>query len=134
MTADASLPLHKAILTALKAVPVASGRVYDGVPVSPAFPYVSLGPFDALTEEADEYEGSDTTIQIDAWSRTPGSVEIKQIGRQIRETLHEAALSLDENQRLVAMTVDQVRYTRDPDGLTHHAIVTVRARTEPTTV
>ncbi len=129
--ADASLPFQKAILSALKTANIAGQRIYDAVPTSPTFPYVSFGPFDVLTEEADEYEGSDSTLQIDGWSRATGSVEAKQLGRAIRAALHGATLPLDENQRLVALTVPSVRYTNDPDGLTSHVIVTVRARTEP---
>lgn len=133
---DASLPLQKAIVAALKAhaglTALVGGRVYDGVPRSAAKPYVSYGPSDVLTEEADEYEGFDESLQIDAWSAGPGRVEIKKIGRAIHDALHETALSLDESQRLVALTVEQVRYLTEPDGLTQHAAVAVRARTEPT--
>ena len=96
----------------------------------------SLGPFDVTPEVADEYEGGDITFQIDGWSRGSGalvaSIEIMQIGRLIHGALHEQTLTLDEDQRMVALTVEQVRYSRDPDGITEHAIVTVRARTEPT--
>lgn len=138
--ADASLPLQKAILAALKADPTVNGlvggRIYDNVPATATMPYISFGPFDVLTEEADEYEGSDTSLQIDAWSgggATVGSVQVKQIGRAIRDVLHEANLTLDEDQRLVALTVDVIRYLRELDGITQHAAVTVRARTEPIT-
>lgn len=130
--ADASLPLQKAIVAALKAASTpAAGRVFDAISPSAAKPYISLGPFDVLTEQADEYEGSETTIQIDAWSAGPGSVEVKQLGRAIRAALHNATLTLEENQRLVSLTVEQIRYLRDPDGITQHAAVTVRALTEP---
>lgn len=134
-TADASLPLQKAIVAALKGAgavsAIVAARVYDTPPTVPTKPYLSMGPFDVLTDEADEYEGSETTLQVDAWSGGPGSVEVKQLGRAIRATLHQAVLTLDENQRLVALTVEQIRYLREPDGLTQHAAVTVRALTEP---
>lgn len=133
---DASLPLKKAIIAALKSgSAIAAGRNYDRAPPNPQFPYTTLGPFDALTEVADEYAGSDTTMQIDAWSRgTPplvASVEVMQIGRAIHAALHEQTLTLTENQRLVALTVESIRYLQDPDGITEHGVVTVRARTEP---
>lgn len=134
-TADASLPLQKAVVAALKNAVAVSAlvatRIYDTPPPTPAKPYVSMGPFDIITELADEYEGSETSIQVDAWSAGPSTVEIKQIGRAIRATLHNATLTLDENQRLVSLTVEQIRYLREPDGLTQHAAVTVRALTEP---
>lgn len=134
---DASLALKKAIIAKLKVgSAIAGGRNYDRPTASPTFPYTSLGPFDVLTEIADEYAGGDTSIQIDGWSRGTGatvaSVEIMQIGAAIHGALHEQSLTLEGDQRLVDLTVESVRYSRDPDGLTEHAIVTVRARTEPT--
>jgi len=128
---DASLPLQKAIVHELRTADIVADRVYDFVPEKPNFPYFSIGSIDVLTEEADEYEGSDTSIQIDGWSRTASSEEIKRMGRLARAALHGAYLTLDEDQRLVSMTVERVRYTVDPDGLTKHAIIAVRARTEP---
>jgi len=135
---DASLPLQKAILAALKAdatlQALVGGKIYDTVPPSAEMPYVSFGTFDVQTEDADEYEGSDSFIQIDAWSggeSVVGSVEAKKIGRAIRGALHHANLSLDEDQRLVDLTVDAVRYLRELDGITQHVAITLRARTEP---
>lgn len=132
---DATLPLQKAIVAALKeATPVSAlvgAKVYDNVPKSPEKPYVSIGPVDVLTEVADEYEGSDISFQIDGWSAGPKSVEVKQLGRAIRTALHEQSLELDENQRLVSLIVEQVRYLPEPDGISQHVAVTVRALTEP---
>lgn len=130
------LALKKAIIAKLKTgSAIASGRIYDRPPPTPTFPYTSLGVFDALTEEADEYDGADITFQIDVWARnTPtlaASVQVMQIGQAVRDALHEEELTLD-GARLVALTIDRVNYTQDPDGLTEHGIVTGRARTEPT--
>lgn len=133
--ADASLPLQKAVVARLKAdagvMAAAGARVYDGVPAGAVKPYVSMGPFDSLTVSAQAYEGSDTSMQVDGWADGPSTVPIKQLGRAIRAALHEADLVLDEDQRLVSLVVEMVRYLREPDSVTHHAVVTVRARTEP---
>lgn len=133
---DASLPLQKAIVAALKGHSSVSAlvgaRVYDHVPGGdPEKPYISYGSSDILSEIASEYTGHDETLQIDAWSAGPGKVEIKQLGRAIHKALHEQSLSLDENQRLVYLTVETVRYLPEPDFITQHAAVEVRARTEP---
>lgn len=132
---DATLPLQKAIVAALKGSSAVAGiigaKVYDNVPKSPEKPYISIGPIDVGTDVADEYEGSDTAFQIDGWSAGPKSVEVKQLGRAIRTALHEQALTLDEDQRLVSLTVDQVRYLPEPDGISQHVAVSVRALTEP---
>lgn len=132
---DASLPLQKAIVAALRsALPVkalVSQRVFDAVPSGAAKPYITIGPIDVLTDDAAEYEGSDSTIQIDGWSAGPSSVQVKQLGRAIRTALHNQEFTLDGNQRLVSMTVDQIRYFVEPDGITQHVAVSVRALTEP---
>jgi hypothetical protein len=137
MAVDASLPLQKKIIELLKAdagvAAIVSGRVYDSVPNPlPAFPYLSLGPEQMLTERADEYQGADISVQLDAWSRTPGRVEIKRLARAARELLDDRELTLDEDQRLVSLEHTRTAFLRDPDGLTHHAALTFRARTEPT--
>ncbi len=132
---DATLPLQKAIVAALRGdMPVAAlvgTKVYDNVPTAPVKPYISIGPIDVLTEVADEYEGSETTIQIDGWSAGPKSVEVKQLGRAIRTALHEQNLELAEDQRLVSLIVEQIRYLPEPDGISQHVAVSVRALTEP---
>lgn len=136
--ADASWSLQVAIVAALQAdatvASLVTDRIFD-VPrqsTPPAMPYISIGSFDTLTEVADDYEGSDTSIQIDGWDAGPGSKGIKVLGRAIRAALHEKDLSLADNQRLVQLTVDRIQYLREPDGVTQHAVVTVRALTEPT--
>src|SRR5688500_11924265 len=44
-------------------------RVYDFVPTEPEFPYVSLGPDQVVSDDADCITGFEITLQIDAWSR-----------------------------------------------------------------
>lgn len=131
-----SLALKKAIIAKLRTgSAIAGGRNYDRPPEKPSFPYTTLGLFAELTEEADEYDGSDISFQVDVWARGSGnlatSVEVMQVGEAVRAALHEAELSLD-GARLVALTIERVNYTQDPDGITEHGIVTGRARTEPT--
>ena len=74
-----------------------------------------------------------TSVQLDGWAKGPDTVEVKRIGAAIAKSLQWAELPLDEGQRLVIMKIETVRYLRDPDGITTHAIVTVRAQTEPLT-
>lgn len=131
-----ALALKKAIIAKLKTgSAIAVGRIFDRAPATLIFPYTTLGPFEELTEEADEYAGADISFQVDVWSRGTGnlaaSVEVMQIGKAVRDALHEEELTLD-GARLVALTIDRVIYQRDPDGQTEHGIVTGRARTEPT--
>jgi len=133
--ADSSLALQKAIIDRLTADPgvsaIVANRVYDGVPSPVVKPYVSFGSFQVLPEEADCSEGVSVTIQLDGWAVGPKTVEVKRLGAAIARSLQWAEMPLDEDQRLVIMSVEQIQYMRDPDGLTAHAVVTVRGQTEP---
>lgn len=132
---DATLPLRKAIIAALKAdagvTALVGTRIYDVAPTGPVKPYITFGPVDVVTEVASEYEGSETSLQLDAWSAGPSSEESNRIGRAVRGALHEKELILSDNQRLVSLTVESVRYLRDNDGIAQHAVVTMQALTEP---
>ena len=129
---DASLPVQKAIRTKLAAdVTEVAGRIYDAVPVSAVKPYLSFGPFDVLPEAADCSQGADITLQIDGWATGPDTVAAKRLGAAVAKALHFAELPLDEGQRLVILSIETVRHLRDPDGITAHTVVTVRAQTEP---
>lgn len=132
---DATLPLQAAIITALKGAAavtalVPSASIYDTPPASAAKPYIAMGPIQVLRERADEYDGADHYIQIDAWAPGPNSKEIKQIGAAIVATIDDAALSLSGH-RLIGIDIEQLNYLSDPDGITKHAALTFRARTEP---
>jgi hypothetical protein len=129
-----SLALQKAIVAALKADPavvaVVGDRIYDNPPTNPPFPYITIGPDDTLPDRANCYFGDDVTLQIDAWSRSPGFQEVKRAADAVRDALEDAPLTLD-GFRLVDITLDAVRTLRDPDGLTSHAAITFKALTEP---
>lgn len=132
MTSPA-VELQGAIVAALKgSAPVTAligNRVYDRVPSGAAFPYVSLGPVDELTEDADCVVGLDIDLQIDCWSREIGTVEVKRVADAVRRTLNDAALSLTDN-GLVYIVHVQTRTITDPDGLTSHAVMTFNSFVE----
>ena len=133
--ADSSLPLQKAVVAALKAdagvAALVNGRVYDSVPNNAVKPYVSMGPFQVLPEDADCSEGVAVIMQVDAWASGPDSVQVKRLGAAIAKVLHQAELALDEGQRLVLMAIETIQYLRDPDNITAHGVITVRSLTEP---
>jgi hypothetical protein len=136
MLADASLPLQKALVATLQADPnvsaIIQGRVYDNVPAPVTFPYISIGPFQVLPELADCSEGCEIFVTLDGWSRNGGkTAEVKRLGGAVANAVHQAALVLDEGQRLVLIVLDRLDYIRDPDGLTTHAAIVFRALTEP---
>jgi hypothetical protein len=132
---DASLPVQKAIRARMLADPVVNGlvagRIYDGVPTNAAKPYLSFGPFQMIPEQAACSQGGDIFVTLDGWAKGPDTVEAKRLGAAVAASLQWAEMPLDDGQRLVIMSVEQVQYLRDPDGITAHASITVRAQTEP---
>jgi hypothetical protein len=133
---DSTLAVQKAVIDLLRAdaavSAIVAGRVYDAVPASAAKPYLSFGPVQVLPDIADEYEGSEVTFQIDGWSNGPKSVEVKQIGSAVRKALSGAEMALEGTEHLVNIEPIQTNYLPEPDGITQHAALTFRARTEPT--
>lgn len=133
---DSTLPLQKAIVATLRkhdaTKPIVDQRVFDAPSPGAQKPYVSIGPVQMLPEIAQDYDGADVRMQIDGWAAGPSSVGAKQLGRAIYIALQNAELQLEDDQRLVALTVEDTRYLLDADGVTQHAVVVVRARTEPT--
>lgn len=134
---DPALPLQDAIVAALKADPAVSAivadRVYDFPPTGPngpTKPYVTFGPFQMLPEHADCLDGGETFITLDAWAAGPSTAGVKLLGAAIVAALDEAELTLDGN-RLVGLALEQTNYLREPDGLTTHASITMRALTDP---
>lgn len=125
--ADPSLELQGAIVARLKNVSAVQAligtRIYDPVPIGATFPYVSLGPDDLISDDADCITGFEITVQIDVWSRQPGFKEAKQISDAVREALHDYDFNLSVNAS-VLFEHRITRNLRDPDGLTNHAVMT----------
>ncbi len=119
------LEVQGLIVTTLKADPaVASAvidRVFDTVPKDADFPYISLGPVDSTTVDAECITGFEIYIQIDIWSQAVGMPECKRIMDLVRRALHDADLSLTDN-ALVSIEHSQSRAMRDPDGITNHGV------------
>lgn len=121
-----SIELQAMVVTRLKAFagldPLIADRVYDVPPPAVTFPYLSWGPEQALQDDAECITGFEISLQIDAWSRTVGLGEVKQIGEQVRLALHNYETTLTAN-ALVSIQHTSTQYLRDPDGLTNHAVI-----------
>lgn len=120
-----SLELQGAIVARLRAdadvKDIAKG-VHERIPENASFPYVSMGPSQALSEDADCIIGFEITMQIDAWSRAFGFPEVSRLAEAVRAALHDVDLQLTDN-ALVYLRHRQTRIFRDPDGLTNHAAI-----------
>lgn len=128
-----TLELQGAVAARLKAqsamAALVSQRVYDVVPADPVFPYISFGPSDEVTVDAECIEGIEVSLQIDAWSRAPGFPEVRKIADAVRRTIHRHEFNLPDN-ALVLFEHRVTRMFRDPDGLTSHAAMTFTAFVE----
>lgn len=135
---DPTYELAAAVVARLKADASVSGyvgaRVYDRPPAGTiASPYVSLGPSDATTDDAECIDGLEITMQIDCWSWGSGeafsSTEVRKIAGAIRASLHDAEFELAQN-ALVTIRHRITRYQRESDGATNRAIITITAFVE----
>lgn len=132
---SAQAELQKLILDTLTADTAVMGMVngiYDNVPDNPwgtKQQYVSFGPSDVVEDDADCIIGGDHSFQVDCWSRRVGKVHCRRLVDAVKKALHEIEAELADN-ALVEMRVTFRRVFDDPDGLTKHGVVTVRALIE----
>lgn len=131
MASDPSLALQDALIVALRALGTAAGaNVFDQPPTGDLFPRITLGPWQSIPDDADCYEGTESHVQLDVWSRRPGMPEVKQIADAIRDRLHDGDLDVDGH-TVGLMLVESIDYSRDPDGLTSRARISLRILSQP---
>jgi len=114
-----------------------AGRVYDDVPseadriddTGAAWPYISMGPSDELSDDVDCIDGFEITFQIDCWSREVGFPQVRALADAARRALTGSDLALTDN-ALVLLRHRITRLMRDPDGKTSHAAMTFTAIVE----
>ena len=109
-------------------------RIYDRPTTGTlAPPYISMGPWDATSDDAECIEGLEITGQIDVWSwganEAFGSAEAMKIAAAVRASLHEAEFTLGVN-ALATINHRITRYQRESDGATNRAIISVTAFVE----
>ena len=105
-------------------------RVYDAPPKDAAYPFVSFGPMDALTEDADLLDGAEVSLQLDVWSAAQdGQREAKEVCDTIRAALHRWTANLSTG-ALAMIEVTRLRTIPDPQEHLTHGIVTVECAVE----
>jgi len=132
-TAAAALraAIHDALIAdgALNAA-LGGPRVYDEVPPSAAFPYVTLGEARINDFSTGSEPGEEHQLTLHAWSRQGGHKEAHVIAGALLQALDDAPLALSEH-RLVNLRFAVADVRREADGRTYHALVRFRAVTEP---
>ena len=133
MVTDPSLELQKALISAIKAIPTLAGNnVFDTVPGSNPFPRITVGIGSHVPDMAGCRDATESTMQIDAWSRDVGFPEVKTIADQLRTRLNDGELTLTGHV-LELMLVELTDMSRDQDGITNRARINLRIITSPAT-
>ena len=124
--------LFYSTLTGDAAIMAIAHKVYDRVRTNPfgtKTAYITLGATDGTDDTAECIDGQEINTTIHCWSRSVGKVECKRLVDLVRRKLHRANLSLTAN-ALVFLEVESTRVFDDPDGITTHGVVQVRAAVE----
>lgn len=121
---DPVLEIQGAIIARLKAdagvTSLVAQRVYDIPPATATKPYISIGPSNYATEDADCVYGGEVMIQVDAWSEATVLSEVRRIADAVRKAIRSADLSLTTN---ALVTLDHWRTDYIVDGAIKQASV-----------
>lgn len=133
-TGTAVVALQEAIYSTLAANATLTGlsvQIHDTPPDGAAFPYVAIGGWTAVDDDAQSVRGMEHTVTIHAWDDQVSSKRCKQIVGAIIDALHEVDLSLTGH-NLVNLRFEFQDVFRDPDGESpaHHGVIRFRAVTE----
>jgi hypothetical protein len=132
---SAAWSLQKAVFAALAAdapliALIGDARIYDDVPQSSDFPYLTFGQSTARDWSTATDDGSEHTITLNVWSQAKGRNEVHEIMAAARAALQGQPLTLDGH-RLINLRHESSKARRAPDGDTYHGIARFRAVTEP---
>jgi hypothetical protein len=99
-------------------------RIYDDVPPAPTFPYLSIGSAFELNDDADCLAGSEISIRIDAWARSPSAgPTVYRLAEAVKNAIHSKYDSPLPTNALALLEWRRTDFLRDPDGLTRHAAI-----------
>jgi hypothetical protein len=136
---DPTLAIQTALVGRIIALTTEAGeRVYDDVPpeaerqadTGAGFPYVSIGGLQLVPIDEEHFDRSETSIDINVWTRAVGFPEAQRIAGAIRLALHEQDLQI-EGHVLDRMRIENINYMRDPDGKTRRARIALSVETQP---
>lgn len=135
MSGSASWSLQQGIYQALAGNPEVTGllggaNIYDDVPQSASFPYLTFGQTTERDWSTGTEDGSEHTVTLHVWSRAGGKKETYEIIETIRDALNAAPVTVADH-ALVNLHHEFSEARHDEDGETYHGIVRYRAITEP---
>lgn len=105
-------------------------RLYDDVPQTAAFPFVTLGDIRSTDWSTQDQKGHEHILTLHAWSRAKGRKQVQAILQVLEAALDDAALALQAH-RLINLRLVFWDARRELDGETYHGLMRFRAVTEP---
>jgi len=124
MSVDAQTDLQTAIYSALTGdvtLMAAITGVYDFVPQSTSYPYITIGDDDYDWFGTMGVDGGEYNIQIDTWTQIEGRKSCKDIMKLVATVLHNGSLTISNNVH-ISTRLDFQSSTKEADGFTHHGI------------
>jgi Protein of unknown function (DUF3168) len=115
--------------TAFQGLNAGGIKGYDRVPEKPVFPYWSFGPKHGLPDDSDCIEGQELFLQLDFWSRDVGKIVAGRMVDAARRALSHGDLGLSVS-GLTELRAEQWFVMDDPDGLTAHGVLSLKAMIE----
>ncbi|MEO1205926.1 MAG: DUF3168 domain-containing protein [Pseudomonadota bacterium] len=104
-------------------------KIFDDVPRSATYPYVTLGAGQTVDWSTGDGEGAEHILTLNVWSRSGGRREILRIAEALRAALLETDLVLSDH-RLVLLRMQGLDVRRGADGETYQGIMRFRVLTE----
>lgn len=118
-------PLQDAIYTRLSGdatlTTTLGAGVYDHVPDSAAFPYVTIGEFTEAPNDTMGKTGRDVTVMVHVWSQAKGMLQVSNIQNRIDALLDRWSPTVT-GWSAVTMMQEFFESFRDPDGKTRHGV------------
>ena len=127
-----SFELQKSVFSALNGASItdAGGSaitgIFDDVPEGTAYPYIVIGEETAIDVSAKDKDIFEHTLTIHIWSQYRGRRDIKDIMKQVHDTLHDSSLSVT-GASMVNMRQEFQTTLLEGDGLTRHGVMRFRA-------
>lgn len=129
-TEELQIAVVNRLLADLSVAAIVGTRIYDGPPKEPQYPYLSLGPQDAVFEDMDDVDGIEITMQVDCWSRDGNRLwPTRNLAHVVSRALHHAKLELPTH-AVAWIEVEQTRAFMDADQETSHGVIVLTAMVE----
>jgi hypothetical protein len=100
----------------------AKAKVYDAVPDTTVFPYITLGEDTVIPYDSKTFDGEEITHTLHVWSQYKGKKEVKEIMSLIIEAVIKSPLSLDGGFFVEFTRVDFMQVFDDPSDIKHGVI------------